>query len=131
MKSVTITLDGKGSLLHTFASTVSGALRDAELRVGEHDTIAPAADTDIAEGSQIVVRRGRLLTLRLDGQERMVWTTALTVEEALRQLGMHADGFEVSADRSGRIPIDGMELDVHLSRDGRVVVCRARSPRPP
>ena len=115
-KSVTITLDGQARSLHTFAATVGGALRTADLRVGEHDTLAPAAGTDIDDGSQIVVRRGRLLTIRLDGQQRWVWTTALTVEEALRQLGMHAGGFEVSADRSRRIPIDGMALDVRSAK---------------
>jgi resuscitation-promoting factor RpfB len=115
-KTVTITVDGEARSLHTFASTVGGALRSAGVRVGEHDTLAPAAHTGIDDGSQIVVRRGRLLTIRLDGQERTVWTTALTVEEALRQLGMHDDGFEVSADRSRRIPLDGLALDVRSAK---------------
>jgi resuscitation-promoting factor RpfB len=115
-KSITITLDGQVRALHTFAATVGGALHTADLLVGEHDTLAPAADTGIDDGSRIVVRRGRLLTIRLDGQEREEWTTALTVDEALRQLGLHADSFEVSADRAGRIPIDGMILDVHSAK---------------
>jgi len=115
-KAVTITLDGEARLLHTFAATVGGALRAARLQVGEHDTIAPAADTTIDDGSQIMVRRGRLLTIRLDGQQRSVWTTALTVDEALRQLGMNADGFEVSADRGRRIPIHGMVLDIRSAK---------------
>ena len=33
---------------------------------------------------QIVLERGRLLTLTIDGQTREVWTTATTLEEALR-----------------------------------------------
>jgi resuscitation-promoting factor RpfB len=74
------------------------------------------------------VRRGRLLTIRLDGQEREVWTTALTVEEALRQLGMHADGFEVSADRSRRIPIHGMAIDVRSAKKV-ILVDGAEPPR--
>ncbi len=115
-KSVTITVDGEAREFHTFASTVGGALKSADLAVGEHDTLAPAADTGIRDGSRIVVRRGRLLTVRLDGQERDVWTTALTVEEALRQLGMHVDGFEVSADRSRRIPLEGFSFDVRSAK---------------
>ena len=115
-KTVTISVDGEARSLHTFAATVGGALRSADLDVGEHDTLAPTADTDIDDGSQIVLRRGRLLTIRLDGNERKVWTTALTVEEALRQLGMHADGFEVSADRSHRIPMAGLALDVRSAK---------------
>jgi uncharacterized protein YabE (DUF348 family) len=115
-KTVTVTVDGEAREVHTFAGTVGGALGSADLTVGEHDTLAPAADTDIDDGSQIVLRRGRLLTVRLDGQERKVWTTALTVEEALRQLGMHAEGFAVSADRSRRIPLVGLELDIRSAK---------------
>src|SRR6478609_5344524 len=44
--------------------------------VAEHDTLAPAADSEITDGSQIVLERGRLLTLTIDGQTRQVWTTA-------------------------------------------------------
>jgi resuscitation-promoting factor RpfB len=115
-KSVTITVDGEAREFHTFAGTVGGALRAADLVMGEHDTLAPGADTRIRDGSQIVLRRGRLVTVRLDGQERDVWTTALTVEEALRQLGMHVEGFEVSADRSRRIPLEGMTFDVRSAK---------------
>ncbi|HEY0640969.1 MAG TPA: ubiquitin-like domain-containing protein [Pseudonocardiaceae bacterium] len=115
-KSVTITVDGEARDFHTFASTVAGALRSAGLDVGQHDTLAPAGDADLHDGSQIVLRRGRQVTVRLDGRERTVWTTALTVEEALRQLGMHSDGFEVSADRSRRIPLEGLTLDVRSAK---------------
>jgi uncharacterized protein YabE (DUF348 family) len=115
-KAVTIDLDGEASLLHTFAGTVGGALRAAQLSVGEHDAIAPAADTTIDNGSQIMVRRGRMLTIRLDGRERSVWTTALTVGEAMHQLGMHEDGFEVSAERASRIPITGLDLDIRSAK---------------
>jgi uncharacterized protein YabE (DUF348 family) len=125
-KSITIAVDGEGRMLHTFAATVGAALQAANVTVGEHDTVAPAADTRIDDGSQIVVRRGRLLTIRLDGQERLVWTTALTVEEALRQLRLHGDGVEVSADRSRRIPIDGMALDVRSPK--RVILTDGGEP---
>lgn len=120
-KAVTITVDGEARELHTFAATVGGAIRAAGLTVGEHDTLAPASDADLDNGSQIVLRRGRLLTVRLDGAQREVWTTALTVEEALRQLGMHAEGFETSADRSRRIPLLGLALDVRSAKKIRLV----------
>jgi len=115
-KAVTINLDGEERVVHTFASTVEGALRSADLTVGEHDALAPAAHTDIDDGSQIVLRRGRLITVRVDGVERKVWTTALTVEDALRQLGMRAAGLEVSADRSRRIPMHGFAMEIRTPK---------------
>jgi resuscitation-promoting factor RpfB len=127
-KSVTINLDGEARVVHTFASTVGGALESAGLTVGEHDALAPAADTDIGDGSQIVLRRGRLLTVRVDGVERKVWTTALTVEDALRQLGMRTEGVEVSADRSRRIPLEGLAFDIRTPKTV-VLVDGAEPPR--
>jgi uncharacterized protein YabE (DUF348 family) len=127
-KSITINLDGEARIVHTFASTVAGALRSADLGIGEHDALAPAAQTDIDDGSRIVLRRGRLITVRVDGIERKVWTTALTVEDALRQLGMRTDGLEVSADRSRRIPLHGFALEIRTPKTV-VLVDGAAPPR--
>jgi uncharacterized protein YabE (DUF348 family) len=115
-KSVVIDFDGEARVVHTFATTVSGALTAAGLGVGEHDALAPSAHAEIDDGSQIVLRRGRLIAVRMDGVERKVWTTALTVDDALRQLGMGTDGLEVSADRSRRIPLHGFELDIRTPK---------------
>ena len=73
--------------MKTYASTVGGVLDDQKLTVGEHDTLAPGRDTRISDGAEIVLRRGRLVTLTVDGQAREVWTTATTVQDALEQIG--------------------------------------------
>ena len=67
-KNVTLTVDGQQQEVGTLAGSVEGALDSAGLTVNEHDTVAPAVDTAISDGSQIVVERGRLLTLTIDGQ---------------------------------------------------------------
>jgi resuscitation-promoting factor RpfB len=127
-KSVVIDLDGEARVVHTFASTVAGALTAAGLGVGEHDALAPSGHAQIDDGSQIELRRGRLIEVRMDGVERKVWTTALTVEDALRQLGMSAEGLEVSTDRSHRIPLHGFELDLRTTKTV-VLVDGAQPPR--
>ena len=109
-KTVSVTVDGQLQEVGTLAGSVEGALDSAGLTVSEHDTVAPAIDTAISEGSQIVVERGRLLTLTIDGQTREVWTTATTVEEALAELGQNPAAFKLSADRSREIPIDGLAV---------------------
>ncbi|SHG56984.1 Uncharacterized conserved protein YabE, contains G5 and tandem DUF348 domains [Streptoalloteichus hindustanus] len=115
-KSVTISVDGETRELNTFASTVGAALDAAGLRAGEHDALAPASNATIGDGSRIVLKRGRLLRMTVDGRSREVWTTALTVEDALRQLGMHSSGAVVSADRARRIPLEGMSLDLRTAK---------------
>jgi uncharacterized protein YabE (DUF348 family) len=115
-KTVTVTVDGVAQEVGTFAGSVDGALAAAGLTVGEHDTLAPAADAELTDGSQIVVERGRLLTLTVDGQTRQVWTTATTVEEALRELGQDPASFKLSADRSRSLPLDGLTVSADTLR---------------
>ncbi|HEY4991494.1 MAG TPA: transglycosylase family protein, partial [Nakamurella sp.] len=109
-KTVTVTVDGQHQEVGTMAGSVDGALDSAGLTVSEHDTVAPAVDTAISDGSQIVVERGRLLTLTIDGQTRQVWTTATTVEQALTELGQNPVAFQLSADRTREIPVDGLAV---------------------
>jgi uncharacterized protein YabE (DUF348 family) len=112
-KTVALTVDGQQQEVGTLAGSVEGALDSADITINEHDTVAPAIDTAISDGSQIVVERGRLLTLTIDGQTREVWTTATTVEEALAELGQDPAAFQLSADRSREIPLDGIAVSAN------------------
>ena len=132
-KDVTLTVDGQAQEVGTFSGSVEGALDSAGIVVGEHDTVAPALDTAISDGSQIVVEHGRLLTLTIDGQTREIWTTATTVEEALAELGQDPSAYKLSADRSREIPLDGLAVSadtlysVSLS-DGAAAARRCNRP---
>src|SRR6476620_9914481 len=66
-KHVTITVDGQDRQISTLSGSVSGALDAAGLTMGEHDVLAPAADTAISDGSHIALERGRQLTVSIDG----------------------------------------------------------------
>jgi uncharacterized protein YabE (DUF348 family) len=127
-KHVTITVDGEQRQVTTLAGSVQGALSSAGLQTGAHDVLAPAADTQIADGAQIALERARLLTLTINGQQRDVWTTADTVDEALQQLGEDPNTLQLSADRSREIPLTGLTVtanDLHtvsLSDNGAAAV---------
>jgi uncharacterized protein YabE (DUF348 family) len=109
-KHVTITVDGQDRQISTLAGSVDGALSSAGLSAGDHDVLAPAADSPISDGSTIALERGRQLTLTVNGATRQIWTTADTVEQALTQLGQDPAAYQLSADRSREIPLDGMDL---------------------
>lgn len=115
-KSVTIMVDGEQRQVTTLAGSVDGALSSAGLTIGEHDVLAPAADAQISDGSQIALERARLLTLTINGEQREVWTTAETVEQALVQLGQDPAALALSADRSRTIPLDGLEVTANTLR---------------
>lgn len=67
------------------------------------------------------MRYGRLVHLNLDGERRKVWTTSATVDGALHQLGVRAEGAYLSASRSRRIAGDGLALDVRTERSVTVM----------
>ncbi|MFI6008450.1 ubiquitin-like domain-containing protein [Streptomyces sp. NPDC051243] len=115
-KAVELSVDGKQRTLHTFADDVTELLAEEGVEVGEHDVVAPAPDAALASGDEVAVRYGRPVRLTLDGQRREVWTTAHTVEAALKQLGVRAEGAYVSTSRSRRIGREGLALDVRTER---------------
>ncbi|WP_018548175.1 resuscitation-promoting factor [Streptomyces sp. LaPpAH-108] len=115
-KSVELTVDGGHRTLHTFADDVTDLLREEGVRLGRHDVVAPAPGTPLTDGDEITVRHGRPLRLTIDGERRTVWTTADTVEEALRQFGVRAEGAYLSVSRSQPIGRAGLRFDVRTER---------------
>ena len=109
-KTVSIVVDGKTQKISTSSDSVAGALAAAGVRPTSHDIVAPAVTASITDGSTIVVQRGRLLTLTIDGKSRQVWTTATTVEQALAELGTRTSNLSLSANRSRAIPLTGLAV---------------------
>ena len=111
-KSVTLTVDGQTRQLGTYAGTVGEVLDEAGLEPAAHDVVLPSEGQPIADGDAVVVNRARPLELTVDGVSREVYVTALSVDEALDQLGYRTDDIVLSASRSERLPLDGMELTI-------------------
>ncbi|MGW3730223.1 ubiquitin-like domain-containing protein, partial [Streptomyces sp. NPDC000851] len=107
-KAVELSVDGEPRRLHTFADDVTELLAEEGVEVGAHDVVTPAPGTELANGDEIAVHYGRPVRLTLDGERREVWTTARTVEGALKQLGVRAEGAYLSASRSRRIGRAGL-----------------------
>ena len=120
-KSVTLTVDGEARAVKTYASTVGGVLDDQKITVGGHDTLAPGRETRISDGAEIVLRRGRLITLTVDGQTRQVWTTGTTVQDALDQIGYRQANLWTSSDRSTRLPLAGYQLTLRMPKSVTIV----------
>jgi resuscitation-promoting factor RpfB len=129
-KAVELTVDGTPRTLHTFADDVTELLAEEGVAVGAHDTVAPAPGAALASGDEVAVHYGRPVRLTLDGQRHDVWTTARTVDGALRQLGVRAEGAYLSSARSRRIGPEGLALDVRTERSVTVMADgRARTIR--
>lgn len=126
-KTVTVRVDGETTKVHTVASKVEGVLSDAGYQVAEHDIVAPAVTSTVHDGGEVVLKRGRLLHLVVDGRRVDIWTTAPTVADALSQLGYStADFTSVSRDR--RLPLSPTDIELRTPKvlsvvaDGRTRV---------
>jgi uncharacterized protein YabE (DUF348 family) len=115
-KAVRLSVDGVPRTLHTFADDVGELLEDEGIGLGSHDLVAPARAEAVVDGDEIAVRYGRPVRLTLDGVSRTVWTTADTVDGALRRLGVRAEGAHLSLPRGARIPRQGVALTVRTER---------------
>ena|GEM_PF-1196955 len=129
-KAIELTVDGKPRTLHTFADDVDELLAQEGVDVGAHDVVAPAPGSALTSGDEVAVHYGRPVRLTLDGHRSEVWTTAHTVQEALDQLGVRAEGAYMSVSRSQPIGRAGLSLDVRTERSVTVMADgRARTVR--
>jgi resuscitation-promoting factor RpfB len=116
-KSLTLTVDGQAQEVRTYAGTVAEVLEEEGLQPQAHDVVLPDPDASVDDGDTVVLNRARPLQLTVDGRSSEVYVTALSVDEALEQLGFRADGLVVSASRSERLPLDGMALSITTPKD--------------
>jgi uncharacterized protein YabE (DUF348 family) len=111
-KTLTLTVDGIAMRVTTMKSRVIDIVQENGFAVNERDDLYPAADVQVHDAANIVLRRSRPLQISLDGHDaKQVWTTASTVDEALAQLAM-TDTAPAAASRGSRVPLAGMALPV-------------------
>ena len=106
-KSVDLKIDGHVQHISTTAKHVSGVLSAAGVSVDSHDLVAPDLGSSISNGGTIVVRRGHLLHLTVNGKTSDVWVNAASVDEALAQLGYNSDALVSVSRRRGWTPWPG------------------------
>jgi resuscitation-promoting factor RpfB len=111
-KTLTLTVDGIAMRVTTMKSRVIDIVQENGFAFNERDDLYPAADVQVHNAANIVLRRSRPLQISLDGHDaKQVWTTASTVDEALAQLAM-TDTAPAAASRGSRVPLAGMALPV-------------------
>ncbi|MEZ0385116.1 transglycosylase family protein [Mycobacterium sp. pW045] len=119
-KTVTLDVDGTAVTVTTMRSRVIDVVAENGFDLGDRDDVTPARDARVQNADTIVVRRSRPLQLSLDGRDpQQVWTTALSVDEALAQLSM-TDTAPAAASRGSRVPLAGMALPVLSAKNVRI-----------
>jgi uncharacterized protein YabE (DUF348 family) len=113
-KLVTVSVDGRATTVRTWSGDVAGLLAERGIELTWRDVVAPSPGTALMDGMEVTVRYSRPLALAVDGEPVEMWTTALTVDEVLGDLGMRYEAVALSTSRSERIPRAGLAVDVDL-----------------
>ena len=111
-KDVKISMDGSVADVSTFAGTVEQVLGDQGIALGAHDVVAPAPHTKLTDGTRITVQFARQVTITIDGKPQTFWTTATTVDQALRARSIDVANSALSTSRSASIGRDGLAFAV-------------------
>lgn len=109
---VTLVVDGQAGQVTTSASTVGELLSAQRITVGPHDVVAPAAATELRDGTRVSVQYGRQVTVSVDGAPQTLWTTATDVGGAIAALGLDTTGADLSTSRSASVGREGLALSV-------------------
>lgn len=113
-KDVTVDVDGHEQHVRTYASTVGDVLRGQGIQVGAHDALSPSPAAAVADGGKIVLDRGRLVRLVVDGVPQEQWTRATSVGDALRELKL--SGSWTSTGTNTQIPLDGTTIELRTPK---------------
>ena len=120
-KVVTVTVDGRDRVVHTFAGDVGGALTSAGIATSPQDRVEPAPSTDLADGDHVILQRARPLTLVEGPSQRRIWTTAGSLDEALRIAGVEVAPIQMSVAPATPIPLAGLAVELRVPRTVRLV----------
>ncbi len=130
-----MSVDGQLRQVNFFGTNVKDALRAEGIELTEHDIVSPSLESRVNDSDFIAVKFARPVTITVDGKKTTFWTTATTVDDALKQIGLFDPAARLSVDRSLPLGREGITLTatnphrVQLSVDGssREVISSAAS----
>ena len=114
-KIVTINIDGSIIKTASNADTVEGVLRDADISIGENDSVSPALTSAVDDGDTIKIIRAVTVTVDADGEKKIINTVPVTVEEMLS-----LNGIPISSEDEINVSLDKTVADGDVISIGRI-----------
>lgn len=110
-KSITISVDGESKVVTTRAATVASVLEQQDIALGERDEISVATDAPVVDAQKIEIKRNKSVQVNLDGTERVVHTTGMTVADLVEELDLEK-GAEISMDESQNLAAVASDIKI-------------------
>ncbi len=105
---ISVQVDGETLPVSTAASTIGDALFQAGIALFNGDAVSPSTDTRPQDGMEVVISRGMLLEIQVDGRVLEVNSNADSVGEALAIAGVALQDLDYSKPaESEPLPEDG------------------------
>ena len=120
-KSVVMSVDGQRQEITTRAATVGALLEQQDVTLAERDEISAALDSELADQQLVDIKRNKSIDVTVDGTERVVHTTGMTVADVVEQLDLEK-GSEVSLDQDMQLAALSDELEVITPKEMTLVV---------
>ena len=115
-KDITLDVNGETTQLATFAGDVNTALEAAGVNVGGEDVVYPALSEQVSDGDSITVRTAKPVAVTIDGVEKQLSSTDLTVSDLLGGLDGIAPGAAITSGsktvEEDETVTEGMNLEV-------------------
>lgn len=115
-KDITLDVNGETTQLATFAGDVNAALEAAGVNVEGEDVVYPALSEQVADGDSITVRTAKPVAVTIDGVEKQLSSTDLTVSDLLGGLDGIAPGAAITSGsktvEEDETVTEGMNLEV-------------------
>jgi uncharacterized protein YabE (DUF348 family) len=80
-----LTLNGNKKEIKTHAETVHELLGELKINYKKQDYLSPSVNAKVKDNMQIVWKPAYMVILKLNGEEKKVWTTRKTVKEFLAE----------------------------------------------
>ncbi|WP_370514178.1 ubiquitin-like domain-containing protein [Anoxybacillus sp. PDR2] len=80
---VVLTKNGERQEIRTHANTVKEVLKEQHIDLRPEDHVYPSLDTVVTDDLNIVWKASKQVTVKIDGKQKELWTTAESVRELL------------------------------------------------
>lgn len=101
-KNVTVVADGNKMVVNTVYDNPKSILKQAGVKLDSDDALSVSTGK-VTDNSIITVKRAFPVTLNIDGNYKVVNTTATTVNELMQSLGLDEDNYFINSNKDARL----------------------------